>query len=229
MILSAIATGRLRAGDKLPPERELSTIFGISRASLRDALKMLSGMGAVRIRRSDGVFVSGHDDRVALSEKPENAVLVQRGSTAELFELREVLETQAAGWAAMRASDAQIVQMQTLHAKLERKAKSGKLSSTEARALDGELHRAIARSTSNRVLVQVMDTLRDLLTQSRNHTTDVPGRMAMSVDEIGRVITAIRDRDPVRAQQAMFSHLKMGEQANMLSAARLVGNGETED
>lgn len=222
-VTSAIAAGRVRPGDKLPPERELSAILGISRASLRDALKMLSGMGVVQIRRSDGVFVSGLRETPASSRKKDNALLLQRGSTAELFELREVLETQAAGWAAVRASAEDLNEMQELQAEMESKAQQGSLSSLEARRFDSKLHRLIARSTGNSVLLQVMDNLRGLLDESRDLTTDVPGRMTMSIDEIGRVVDAIQQRDPVRAQQAMFTHLKMGEQANMLGAAKLVG------
>jgi GntR family transcriptional repressor for pyruvate dehydrogenase complex len=222
-VTSAIAAGRLRPGDKLPPERELSAILGISRASLRDALKMLSGMGVVQIRRSDGVFVSGHEEQSAAARRKDNALLLQRGSTAELFELREVLETQAAGWAAVRASAGDLEQMQELHAELQSKAQQGLLTSIEARRFDSKLHRLIARSTGNSVLLQVMDNLRGLLDESRDHTTVVPGRMTMSIEEIGRVIDAIRQRNPARAQQEMFTHLKMGEQANMLGAAQLVG------
>lgn len=222
-VTSAIAAGRVRPGDKLPPERELSTILGISRASLRDALKMLSGMGVVQIRRSDGVFVAGPREPSTSVRKKDNAVLLQRGSAAELFELREVLETQAAGWAAVRASADDLNEMQALHAELESKARQGLLSSLEARSLDSKLHRLIASSTGNKVLLQVMDNLRGLLDESRDLTTAVPGRMTMSIQEIGSVVDAIRQRDPARAQQAMFTHLKMGEQANMLGAAKLVG------
>lgn len=222
-VTSAIAAGRLRPGDKLPPERELSAILGISRASLRDALKMLSGMGVVQIRRSDGVFVSGLKEPPAPTRKKDNALLLQRGSTAELFELREVLETQAAGWAAVRANAGDLDEMRALHAELQSRAQQGLLTSVEARRFDSKLHRLIARSTGNSVLLQVMDNLRDLLDESRDLTAVVPGRMAMSIEEIGRVVDAIQQRNPARAQQAMFTHLKMGEQANMLGAAQLVG------
>lgn len=221
-VTSAIAAGRLRPGDKLPPERELSAILGISRASLRDALKMLSGMGVVQIRRSDGVFVLGLQEPSIAARKEDN-LLLQRGSTADLFELREVLETQAAGWAAVRANAGDLDEMCALHAELQSKAQKGLLTPLEARRFDSKLHRLIARSTGNSVLLQVMDNLRDLLDESRDHTTVVPGRMTMSIEEIGRVVDAIRQRNPARAQQEMFTHLKMGEQANMLGAAQLVG------
>jgi GntR family transcriptional repressor for pyruvate dehydrogenase complex len=221
-IIDAISAGRLRVGDKLPPERTLAAIMGISRSSLRDALKLLSGMGIVHVRRSSGVFVADLDERHDGVRDLSSPLLLQRGPIVELFELREVLETQAAGWAAMRASTASIEEMQALHQKAMALAERDTLSSEEAGRLDAELHRLIAKSTGNTVLLSVMDNLRDLLDKSRGYTTIIPGRMKTSIEEIGRVIKFIRRRDPEQAQKEMYLHLKRGQQANMLSAAKLV-------
>jgi len=219
-IKNAIAAGRLRPGDRLPPERELAGILGISRSSLRDALKVLTGMGVVRVRRSKGVFVASADDHDTASRRVVGTLLLQRGPVAELFEIREVLETEAARWAATRARADDIERMLAIHANLRDRAAGGNLSPDEANKRDSELHRLIAKATGNSVLVRVMDNLRRLLDQSRDRTAVMPGRMAKSIDEMGRIIDAIRRRDADQAQLEMFAHLKKGEQANVLSAAR---------
>ncbi len=216
-IKNAIAGGRLQPGDRLPPERELAGILGISRTSLRDALKVLSGMGALRVRRSKGVFVASADDHDTASRRVAGRLLLQRGPIAELFEIREVLETEAAGWAATRASANDIERMLAIHANVRERAASGDLSPDEANKRDSELHRLIAKAAGNSVLVRVMDNLRGLIDQSRDRTAVMPGRLAKSIDEMGRIIDAIRRRDAGQAQQEMFAHLKNGELASVFS------------
>jgi GntR family transcriptional repressor for pyruvate dehydrogenase complex len=215
-IKEAIATGRLQPGERLPSERKLAEAFGISRSSLRDALKMLSGMGAIQVRRRKGVFVANANDRVAASRRAVG-MLLQRGALADLFEIREVLETQAAGWAAQRAGDAHIEKLMSVHRNLRRLDAAGLLTIDEASRGDSELHRLIAKGSGNAVLVRIMGSLRDLLKESRSRTTAAQDRMRKSLDEMGKVIDAIRLHDADEAKRAMLAHLKAGERASKSS------------
>ncbi len=212
-IKNAIADGRLRPGEQLPPERELARLLGLSRTSLRDALKLLSGMGLVEVRRSHGVFVARDEDRSSVSRRLAQSLFLDARPFAELFEVRLALETKAAAWAAERANDEQLVTLAERYEAMRRRAEVGTLGLDEAIRLDSELHRLIAQATGNAILVRIMDHLRELLEQSRDRTATVPGRIAGTVTEMGRIIQAVCRKDVQEAELEMYAHLRQGQWA----------------
>jgi len=159
--------------------------------------------------------------------------LVLRGDAIDdLFEVRLVLETRAAAWAAVRATDAQLWALAVRYDELRSRSTQGILTVEEANRLDSELHRRIAEATGNRVLVRIMEHLRGLLDESRDRTAMVPGRIARNVEEMGRIVEAVRSRDPQEAELEMYAHLKRGEMASSGSLAGAADDdvdGETPD
>ena len=213
-IKNSITAGRLQPGQRLPPERDLAKRLGISRSSLRDALKLLSGMGLVRIRRSHGAFVARPEERNSFGCLI-GAMPLPSDTVADLFEVRLLLESKAAGWAAQRASEVQLAALGAQYRELHRRAAEGHLTLREANLRDSALHRLIFEAAGNAVLVRIMDNLRGLLDESRSRTATVPGRLERSVEEMGRIVAALRRRDAQEAELEMYAHLKYGEHANL--------------
>lgn len=205
-IKNAIADGRLKPGEQLPPERELARRLGVSRTSLRDALKMLSGMGLVDVRRSHGVFVARPEER--LSRQLAHELLLDAQPLGDLFDIRLALETKAAAWAAERATDEQLATIAQCYEDLCQRVESEALIPEAADRLDGELHRLIIQATGNGTLLRLVERLRDLLEQSRGRPTVIPGRITASLAEMGRIVRALCRRDGGEAELEMQAHLR---------------------
>lgn len=145
-IKTAIETGKLKPGEKLPAERELMGQLGVSRVPIREALKLLSNMGLIETRQGGGSYV-----RALLSDRlldPLSAIIAD--SAEKLFELVEVrreIETWSACYAAKRASPEEIADIGRVLQEMKMHVDSG---SRMPVSLDIEFHRAIAQAISIR-------------------------------------------------------------------------------
>ena len=113
-IKDMLMTGQLRPGDRLPPEKELSEDLGLSRNSLREAVKALELIKVLDVRRGDGTFVTSLEPRLLLEAMSFVVDLHQDASILELFEVRRVLEPAAAALATLKASPDDLDQLQML-------------------------------------------------------------------------------------------------------------------
>lgn len=213
VVRDAIAAGRLEVGEKLPTERALAQMLGVSRATVRDAVKVLKGMGLVTVRHGSGIYVAAPEDPVQATKRVADALLLQKGPISDLFEIREVLETEAVAWATRRANRQEMDNIDSVYTEYKHHADTGKLSSEEANRYDSELHRLIAIASRNLVLVQIMDHLRILLNDSRNTSISVPGRLQKSVEEMGRIVAALEQGAVEDARSEMLAHLGNGKKA----------------
>lgn len=207
-ISDAVVSGELAPGDRLPPERELAEQFGVSRTVVRDAVKTLSGRGILRARRGAGTFVAAPAGDAGLGALAEGLSLGDEGF-GDLFEVRKVLEAQAAQWAARRGSEHHVGRLRGIVEEAYRHAdEPGVLDETDAR-----FHLAVAEASRNLVLVRVMFALLDLLASSRREALEIAGRARLSLDEHERIIEEIERRDPEAAREAMLAHLISVESA----------------
>ena len=198
--------GVWKAGDQIPPERDLATRFGVSRASVRDALRILELQGWVQIRQGEGTKVASAAD--SFGQHLRNR-LHQPGFVAELFELRRILEPAAAEMAALRASKPTLDQLEALlHA--QSRAFTDKYLFVEA---DLEFHRLLAKASSNSVLHEVIQLLGLELRQTRISSTARRFRPQNTLSEHQRIFEAIKNQDPQAARQAMVAHLTTIEKA----------------
>ncbi|HEY3066904.1 MAG TPA: FadR/GntR family transcriptional regulator [Methylomirabilota bacterium] len=197
-----IAEGRLKTGDRLPPERDLAEKFVVSRTSVREALRALESLGLIEIRPGEGTFVRGVSVE-ALIEPLALAMLSQREATAELFETRRLLEPLIAGLAAQRATPEEIQEMERI---LEEQAKEIAAGKSGVRQ-DAEFHAAISSAAHNRAITRVVHAIMDLLTQSREESLNTPGRVQRSHEDHRRILESIRDRKPAAAERAMADHV----------------------
>lgn len=197
-----IAEGKLRSGDRLPPERELAEKFRVSRTSVREALRALESRGLIEIRAGEGAFV--RDVTVeTLIEPLALVILPHREAVGELFEARRLLEPAIAALAASRATPEDLAEMDRILEEQAREVTQGRTGVTQ----DAAFHAALASSAHNRAISRIVNALIDLLTQSREESLQTPGRPARSYSDHLGILEAIRHRDGVAAQRAVLDHL----------------------
>jgi GntR family transcriptional repressor for pyruvate dehydrogenase complex len=201
-VKSMIAEGRLKSGDRLPPERELAEKFVVSRTSVREALRALQSLGLIEIRAGDGAYVRQVSVE-ALIEPLAFVILSEREAVGELFEARGLLEPAMAALAAQRATPDEIMDMERI---LEEQAKEVAAGKTGI-AQDAAFHAAIAGAAHNRAITRIIHVLVDLLTRTREESLDTPGRPKRSHEDHRRVLAAIQNRDGDAAHKAMHDHL----------------------
>lgn len=212
-IREAIASGKVTPGDKLPPERSIAKMMGVSRSTVRTALKMLDGMGLINIRHGSGVYVAGPDDSDKTSQRIAASLLLAKKSLWDLFEIRELLETEAAAWAARRATPQEIDEMHIVFSEYEALHRADELKGGMANEFDSKLHRLIAMAARNEVLLHVMDNLSMLMRDSRKVSIALPERTSDAVEEMGRIVKAIENGDAETAKKEMQLHLRNGRKA----------------
>ncbi len=210
-----IADGRLRIGDRLPPERELAERFGVSRTSVRDAIRVLELMGLVEPRQGEGTVVRDLSPDSLVN--PLASLLTRnRALLADLLDVRKMIEPGLAARAAVHASEKDLATLDRIFARQRDKIQQGQLAIDE----DSEFHYAIATATSNRVILRVLDVLMDLLRESRERSLQVVGRLQRSLDGHRRILDAIRRRDASAAEAAMRQHLDEIEDVLLRQASR---------
>ena len=198
-----IAEGRLKPGDKLPPERELAEIFGVSRSSVRDAIRVLEVQGLVEPRHGDGTVVREIPiDR--LVRPLADAVSAGKDQLADLFDMRKMLEPPLARAAAFRATDEDVRALERIVERQTQRVRAGELALED----DNEFHYRIAATAKNQVVLRTMDILMDLLRDSRRRSLQGPGRAEKSLEGHRRILDAIERRDPEAAAQQMRAHIE---------------------
>lgn len=224
-IRTKIENGSFAPGTRLPPERELSEMFSISRSSVREALIVLEVNGYVDIRGGSGVYVCSALPRVAQAAAPaaaaepaSNSVLHAAWAQAadmgafEIMETRLLLEPECAALAALQATTQQRNMLRNLHAAMELLHNPQVNREGSCAKYDRLLHTTIAQACGNAALAAVVEHLwmlsdnspvfqrLDLQPISTQH-------WGVSWREHSRFVDAIVSADPVRARQGMAHHL----------------------
>lgn len=202
-----IAEGRLKPGDKLPPERELAEVFGVSRTSVRDAIRVLEIQGLVEPRHGEGTVVREIPIDSIVSPLA-SALAATKDLTADLFDMRKMLEPPLARAAAFRATAEDVRALEQIVVRQSQRVKAGEVAIEE----DNEFHYRIATAAKNRVVLRTMDVIMDLLRESRMRSLQGPGRAERSLEGHRRILDAIRRRDPEGAAQNMLTHIEEIEQ-----------------
>ncbi len=188
LIQQLVVTGQFAPGQRLPPERELATQFGVSRSSVREAIRELVALNILVTRPGAGTYVT-ELGTAALFAPLHFALRVDPPSLLHLFELRRILEPVAAAVAATRLSNDTIVGLMSL------------VADAKQRFQDGDAISAVTRS------------LREVAHQSREFTASFPSVRGQTVDELESLVAALAAHDPLRAEAAMIRHLTRLEDA----------------
>jgi GntR family transcriptional regulator, transcriptional repressor for pyruvate dehydrogenase complex len=202
-IKALIVSGDLGSGDALPPERDLAVRLGISRPSVREAIRVLTAMNVVEPRHGGGTYVTSLDPR--LLARPINFLLqIEPRTFLHLFEVRQVLEVAAARLAAPKVTDELVAELQELADAAAAAPRGGPRYSE----LDCELHTKIVEATGNPIYLSLYESIADLLLESPRRSVGTPGARQQACDDHRAIVAALRDRDPDGAARAMQDHLE---------------------
>ena len=200
--LQALILSKLEPGDMLPPERVLVQKFGVSRSSIRDAIRSLEALGLLEPRQGVGTVV--RDPSVdAVGNHVATALLQKRKVIKELLDVRMIIEPALARRAAVHASPGQIAEMQAILIRQEQKVRQGELATEE----DSAFHYNISLAADNSVMLKLANVLMDLLRETRERSLQVGGRQEKSLAAHRRILAALKKGDAAAAEAAMRRHL----------------------
>jgi GntR family transcriptional repressor for pyruvate dehydrogenase complex len=204
--------GVLKPGDKLMPERELALRLGVSRSSVREAIRTLEVMGAVSTRPGGGTFVR---DTTAdeIIQPLAMFMAVEQSSLLDMFEVRRVLESATARLAAERASAEEAARIRQALRGMEQ---SFNLRDSEkGEGYDVEFHQVVAEATHNALLIRLFRTLSEELSRvvsaARRQLYTGPDDARRIIEHHREICGAIEQRDAERAERAMLEHLTYAE------------------
>jgi len=205
-----IQSGQLVAGDRLPPERDLAKLLGVSRPTLRAGIRSLTAIGILQSRQGAGTFVSKADKSPMLDSAPLQMMAALHGFTSdEMFEARLALEMSIAALAAERASSEQM----TLMAE-EVTGMYASLTNPEQYLVhDMRFHQTIAAASNNRILTSLMNMVAKILFEERSKTVKRALDLKDSAEQHHNIYRAMREHDPEAARQAMREHLLRTQEA----------------
>lgn len=218
-----IADGRLRPGDKLPPERALAAALGVSRTSVRDAIRTLAVAGLLEPRQGEGTVVRELSTEHLLAPIA-SALVARRDLLADLIAVRKMIEPPLAREAARRAPPDEVRQMAAILARQAARIEAGGLAVEE----DTAFHDLIARAARNQVALRVVDVLMDLARESRERALQVRGRPQRSLRGHRAILDAIRRGDGTAAERAMLAHLEQIEEMLLPERARVAAGAAGE-
>jgi GntR family transcriptional repressor for pyruvate dehydrogenase complex len=221
-IRQLVATGRFAPGHRLPPERELAAQFGVSRSSVREAIRELVALNILVTRRGAGTYVT-ELSTAELFAPLHFALRVDPTSLLHLFELRRVLEPVAAAIAATRLGDAAIAELEYEVAALKQRFKSGDEDLEGLVQADERIHDEIMDTMHNPLISAIIRSLREVAHQSREFTVSVPAVPEQTLDELESMVAALAAHDPLRAEATMLRHLSRLEDTARKAISASVG------
>ncbi len=221
-----IHSGELSAGDRLPPERDLAKLLGVSRPTLRAGIRSLATVGILQSRQGAGTFVAQRGESPTLDSSPLRMLSALHGFTSdEMFEARLALEMSVAGLAAERATSEQM----TLMAE-EITGMYASLSEPEQYLVhDMRFHQTIAAASNNRILTALMNMVATILFDSRSKTVHRALDLKQSAEQHHNIYRAMREHSPEAARLAMYEHLTKTQQAQRLEEAADVARSKASE
>ncbi len=207
-IRSLVEKGKLRDGEKLPPERELSEIFKVSRATVREAISSLEILRLVRRRQGDGTYLMvGREEE--LVQPLALSLLQEKNDLIDIFSLRKLIEPEVAFLASENAKPSDLLHLKKILRAQEREVSQGK----NPILTDSEFHHFLAKTARNRIFERLLMAIMDLLKKTREEYLQTEERKQSSLVGHREILAAIQTRDGRKARQAMRRHLENVEHA----------------
>ncbi len=202
---------KVAPGDRLPPEPELCRLLSVSRGSVREAMKVLSALGIVEVRRGDGTYISTGSGPVSFDPLLFR-LIVSQPEFAELKELRTILEKNVVRLAILNASEAEIGELRECVARTRALKNSKEKKYDELLSLDLEFHALLGRIGRNRPLETiygfVMQYFRPYIAQSLTQHSNFSRE---SSDAHGKILAAVERRDVAAAERAVEESTELWE------------------
>jgi len=200
-----IVEGKLKPGDKLPPERELASQMGVSRPTLREAIHKLEARGLLEQRQGGGTFVKslGNETLDFAFEEYAN----KKDAIVDLMEVRKILETWAAYTAAERITDEELKHLEQYLKEMEEALKKGKIGYDS----DADFHSTISYATKNIFLIHIMNTIYQWIEkisyEVRSRLYNDYYKHDLLFKQHKAIYIAIKNKDGLEAYSAMLSHM----------------------
>ena len=207
-IKEMILSGEIGPGDRLPPEKDLSERLGLSRSSMREAVKALEVIRVLDVRRGDGTYVTSLEPRLLLEAMSFVVDLQLDSSILDLFAVRRILEPAAVGLAAARMTPADVQALRTLLGAVD--------DSTDVEGLvahDLEFHGSIARASGNPYLASLIESLSSQTVRARIwRGLTQRNSVARTLAEHHAIVDALERGDAELAQALTTVHVSGVEQ-----------------
>jgi GntR family transcriptional repressor for pyruvate dehydrogenase complex len=204
-----IASGRLLPGARLPSEAELATELGLSRTTVREAVRALVTARVLDVRRGDGTFVTSLRPELLLDGIGAAAELMQEGAyQLELVQVRRILEPEATAMAALRLDRERMLELEVCLLRMTEAA-----SDEELVRFDEEFHTIIARASGNETLASMLKGVSSRSLRMRAWRGVIEdGARARTVSQHGDILRALRQGDPALAHAMALVHVSTTEE-----------------
>lgn len=203
-----VAEGDLRAGDRLPPERELAGRLGVSRASVKQAIVVLEVQGLVEVRHGGGTYLV----RDSLDTEPVERLVERKRRLPDVLEAREALETKLAELAAERRTADDLTAMRGALDHMADEIEAG------GPGVEGDrlFHAAVTAAAHSALLAEFMRSIAEQITESRNESLRQPGRPHRSLTQHRAILEAIETQRGKAAATAMRRHVRTVAKVRLL-------------
>jgi GntR family transcriptional repressor for pyruvate dehydrogenase complex len=217
-IRNAILTGRVKAGERLSPERELAEQFGVSRVTVRDALRSLEAMGLIEVKvgARGGAFVTAPTGS-KVAQSMSDMMAMSAVTPEDIVEARLIVELGTVTLACSRATDEELAQMREL---CER-GREALAAGTYTRELSWDFHGRLARAAHNGAVDGLTQSFRSTLSMHPLRVREGARAHVLTVDEHLRIVEALERRDGGTARREMADHLLRGTVLEKRSAPLL--------
>lgn len=199
-----IIAGQLKPGDKLPPQDKLAQQFGVSRNTVREAINKLLVMGLLTVKQGVGTlinFSSASGYMAALSDH----LFLQPSTVREFLEARVIIELATVRLSVLRADQNVIAALETNVQKQKEVLQKGDVESFVQ--LDVEFHTGLAEASGNKVLVQFLGAVNDLLRKFIREVSSLPRATQNALEFHRDILKSIRARDVDAAENSILNHL----------------------
>ena len=202
-ILDMVKSGVLKAGDALPPERDLALSLTVSRPSVREAMRGLTVLGVVRTRQGGGAYISDLGPDALLG--PIQFYLALEGmNIRELYDARSLIESDVARRAAVHINAAELAQLEA-HLAQQHDTIGDPLA---FRKSDFAFHEIIWIASRNAFLKRIGESLNVLGLEFRKRASEQPGVLEQSLQDHRRLLDALRAHDTEAAARAAEAHMQ---------------------
>ena len=201
-LMENLIAGEWKPGDKIPSENELAAQIQVSRISVRSALQRLSSLGLVESRQGEGTFVCEFSG-AQYANNLIPLVVFERSDMQDLMEFRNILDSEIAALAALRATDTDIA---LLHQNYQRHmAAEGDV--TKCADYDSEFHCLLAAATHNALFHKVYQVFQPVFRKNMHQIVSIMGVSGARVNHAA-ILAAVEQHDPDAARAAMQTHVQ---------------------
>lgn len=199
-----ITSGKLKEGDKLPSQDRLAEQFGVSRNTIREAINRLAVLGLLSIRQGIGTIVNISGPSGYMASLSDH-ILLQPATVQEFMEARVIIEMSIVRLAVMRADAAALAELEE-NVRMQREAiRSGNVEAFIK--YDVEFHFSLARASGNKVLVQFLSAITDLMKRFIMEVALLPRATRNALAFHRDILKSIRARDADAAERKLLEHL----------------------